>query len=97
MFWVADSERVIDDHPTRPSTMTLEKWKERKDQMAYLNDRTWPYHGLSPYAMKVRTSVLNKFWIGHISDKYGLGEDTAPYVRRPLAALPKTTSRTRWR
>ena len=26
----------------------LEKWKERKEQMEYLNDRTWPYHGMSP-------------------------------------------------
>ena len=28
---------------------------------------------MSLYAMKVRASVLNKFWRGHISDKYGLG------------------------
>ena len=45
---------VIDDHPNRPSSITLEKWKEIKDQMGHLNDRTWPYHGMSPYAMKVR-------------------------------------------
>ena len=51
---MSDSERVIDDHPARPSTMTLEKWKEIRDQMEYLNDRTCPYHGMSPYAMKVR-------------------------------------------
>ena len=51
--------------------MTLEKWKERKDQMEYLNDRTWPYHGMSPYAMKIRTSVLNKFLKDHISDRCG--------------------------
>ena len=61
--------------------MTLEKWKERKGQMEHLNDRTWPYHGMSPHALKVRTSVLNKFWKYHISDKCGLGGDTSPYVR----------------
>ena len=73
MFWVTDSERVIDDHPAWPSTMTLEKRKEMKDQMAYLDDRTWQYHGVSPYAIKVRASMLNKFRRDHISDKYGLG------------------------
>ena len=33
MFWVTDSERVIDDHPTRPNPMTMEKieGKERSD------------------------------------------------------------------
>ena len=36
---MTDSERVIDDHPTKPSTITLENWKEMKDQMEYLNDR----------------------------------------------------------
>ena len=71
--------------------MTLEKWKERKDQMEHLNDRTWPYHGMSPDALEVRTSVLNKFWKDHISDKYGLGGDTSPYVRRPFAAVPKAS------
>ena len=30
VLWVTDSERVIDDHPTRPNSMTMEKWKERK-------------------------------------------------------------------
>ena len=70
---MTDSETVIDDHPARPSTLTLEKWKQMKDQMEYSNDRTRPYHGMSPYAMKVRASVLNKFWRDHISDKCGLG------------------------
>ena len=70
---MTDSERAIEDHPNRPSSITLEKWKEIKDQMEYLNDRTWPYHGASPCAMKVRASVLNKFWRDHISDKYGFG------------------------
>ena len=30
MFWVTDSERVIDDHPTQPNSMAMEKWKVRK-------------------------------------------------------------------
>ena len=59
--------------------------------MEYLNDRTWPYHSMSPYAVKIRTSVLNKFWKDHISDKYRLEGDTSPYVRRPFAAVPKAT------
>ena len=88
---MTDSERVIDDHPNRPSSITLEKWKEIKDQMKYLNDRTGPYHGMSPHATKVRASVLNTFWRDHISDKYGFGGDTVPYVRRPFAAVPKPT------
>ena len=83
--------RVIDDHPTWPNPKTLEKWKERKDQVEYVNDRTWPYHGMSPYAMKIGTSVLSKFWKDHISDKFGLGGDTSPSVRRPFAAVPKVT------
>ena len=58
--------------------------------MEYLSARTWPYHGMSPYAMKMTTSVLNKFWKDHISDKYGRGGDTSPYERwcqRPLSPL----------
>ena len=59
--------------------------------MEHLNDRTWPYHGMSACAMKIRTSVLNRFWRGHISDKYGLRGDMPPYVRPPFAAVPKAT------
>ena len=39
--------------------------------------------------MKIRTSVLNRFWRDHISDKYALRGDMSPYVRRPFAAVPK--------
>ena len=39
-----------------------------KDQMEYFNGKTWPDHGMSPYAMKVKPSVLNNFWRNHISD-----------------------------
>ena len=66
MLWVTDLERVIDDHPTQPYSMTMEKGKERKDVMEFLND------GMSAYAVKIRTSVLNSFWKKHISDKNGL-------------------------
>ena len=59
--------------------------------MEYVNDRTWLYHGMSGYAMKIRTSVLNRFWRDHISDKNGLRGGMTPYVRRPLAAVPKAT------
>ena len=59
---MTDSERVIDDDHTRPSTIKLEKLKDQmKDQMEYFfNERTWPYQGTSPDALKMRTSVLNK-------------------------------------
>ena len=69
MFWVTDSERVIDFHSTQPNSMTMEKWKERKDSIEYLNDRTWRYHGMNAYAMKIRSSVLTRLWRDHISDK----------------------------
>ena len=86
---------MIDDHPTQPDSMTMEKWKERKDVMEYLNDRTWPYHSMSAYAMKIRTTVLNRFWSKHISDKNGLRGDRPPYVKNhgrwPFAAVPKAT------
>ena len=91
MFWVTDTERVKDDHPNRPNFITLEKWKEIEVQMEYFYDRTWPYHGMSPFAMTVRASVLNKFWRDQKSDKYGFGGDTVPYVRRPFAAVSKAT------
>ena len=62
-----------------------------KDQMEHLNEKTRPYHDMSLYAMKVRASVLNRFWRDHMSVKCGFGGDTAPYVRRPFAAVPKAT------
>ena len=46
---------------------------------------------MSRDAMKVRASVLSKFWRDHISGKYGFGGCTVPYVRRPFAAVPKAT------
>ena len=52
-------------------SLTMEKWKERKDAMEYLNGRTWPYHGMNAHAMRRRSSVLNTFWRDHISDKNG--------------------------
>ena len=60
MFWVTDSEKVIDDHPNQPNS-TMQKWKGRKDLMEYLNDRGWTHHGMSAYARKARTSVLNRY------------------------------------
>ena len=40
MFWVADSVRVVGYRPALPISMTIGAWKERKDSMEYLNDRT---------------------------------------------------------
>ena len=59
--------------------------------MEYLNDGTWPYHGMNAYASKIWTSVLNRIWRDHFSDKYGLRGDMSPFVRRLLAAVPKAT------
>ena len=96
MFWVTYSERVVDDQPTQPYSKTMEKWKERKDLMGFLNDGGWTYHGMSAYARKTRTSVLNRYWQKHTSNKYGLRCDMPPYVRSPFrrrlyAAVPKAT------
>ena len=44
----------------------------------------------------MRASVLNTFWRDHISDKYGFGGCTVPYVWRPFAALPKATFSYAW-
>ena len=97
MFWVADSEGVIDDQPTQPYSMTMEKWKERKKVMEFLNGGRSTYHGKSAYARKTRPSVLNRYWQKHISDKNGDWHDMAPCVERPYgrrlhAAVPKATS-----
>ena len=90
---MTDSERVIDDHPTQPDSMTMEKWKERKDSMEFWNDRTWRYHGMNAYAMKRRSSVLNRLWRKHISDENGRRGDMPPYVKRPFesAEVSKAT------
>ena len=77
-----------------PLCRTLCQWKvkrKRKDRIEYQNDRSWPYHGMNACAMKTRTSVLNRFWRDHASDKDGLRGDMSPYPRRPVAAVPKTT------
>ena len=64
--------------------------------MEFLNERRWTYHGMSAYARKTRTSILNKYWQKHISDKNGIWYDMPPYARRPCgrrlhAAVPKAT------
>ena len=57
------------------------------------SNRTWRYHGMNAHAMKRRSSVLNRFWRKHISDKNGRRGDMPPYVKRPFeaAAVPKVT------
>ena len=59
---VTDSERVIDDHSTQPSTMTAETWKECKDSMDYSNGRSWRYHGMNNDALRTRSSVVHRLW-----------------------------------
>ena len=78
---------MIDDHPHSAEFYVNGK-VERKDLMEYLNDRDVAVSRMSAYTMKIRTSVLNKFWSDHTSDKYGLRCDMSPCVRRPFAAVP---------
>ena len=37
------------------------------------------------------TSVLNTFWRDHVSDKGGFRGDMSPYLREPVAAVPRAT------
>ena len=36
MFWVTDAERVIGDQHNQPCSFTMDKWKERKEEMESL-------------------------------------------------------------
>ena len=91
MFWVTNSEGVIDDHPTQPISMTAETWKEKKDSMEYLNDRTWRFHAITDYVLRTGSSVLHRFWRDHISDQNGRRSNIPPYAQAPFAAVPKAT------
>ena len=92
MFWVKDSERMIDDHPTQPIPMNAETWKEKKDSMEQVNGRTWHYHGMNQQAMRTRACVLEKFWRDHMSDTHGRRGDIPLYARAPRAVLKATFS-----
>ena len=61
--------------------------KERKEEMESLNDRGWAHQGMSAYAGKNRTSVLNGYWQRHISEKNGIWYDMPPYGKRPRVDL----------
>ena len=54
-----------------------------------LNDRICPYYGMSVYALKTRTSVMNKFWRDRILDKYGVRSDMSQKrgVARPISNI----------
>ena len=65
MFWVMDSEMVIDDHSNERATMTGETWKEREDSMEFMIGRTWLYHCMNDYALRTTSSVLHRFWTDH--------------------------------
>ena len=60
-FWVADSERVIDDRSNEPVLMTAGSWMDQKDSMEFMTGRTLQYHGMNDYALRTR-SVLHRFW-----------------------------------
>ena len=88
--FVTFSGSRIDDYCTQPYSMTMEKWRERKDVMEFLHISTRLYHDMSVCVMKIRSSVLNKFWKDHISDKNGRRGYFPPWVLAPLA-IPKVT------
>ena len=46
MFWVMESEIVIDGRSNEPVLMTAGTWKDRKDSMEFSAGRTWHYHGM---------------------------------------------------
>ena len=73
MFWVTDTERVIGDQHNQSCSLTMDEWKKRKEETESLNDRGWTHQGMSAYARKNRTSVLNRYWQRHISDKRPYG------------------------
>ena len=77
-------ESVIDEQHYRPYSVTVEKWKERKEVMESLNDRGWAHQGMSAYAGKTRRSVLNRHWQRHVSDKTGIWYDMPPCVKKAL-------------
>ena len=90
MFWVTDSERMVDDHPTQMILLKSETWKERKDSTESSNVRTWRYHGMNDYALRTRSSVLHRFWRDHISDKHCRRGNIPSYAQAPLS-VPKAT------
>ena len=69
MFWVMDSEMVIDDRPHEPVLMTAGTWKDRKDSVEFMTGMSSHYHGMDDYALRMRSSVLHWFWRDHISGK----------------------------
>ena len=85
MFWVMDSDMVIDDHPNEPVLMTAGTWKDRKGPMEFMTGRTWHYHSMNDYALRWRSSVLHRFWRDHISDKNGRRGNVPPNALAALA------------
>ena len=58
--------------------------------MEYSNDRARRYHGMSGYALKTRSSVLQRFWRDHLYGKKGRRGNEPPYARAPVA-VPNAT------
>ena len=79
MFWVMDSEMMIDDRPSEPVLMTARTWRDRKDSMEFMTGRTCYYHGMN-----------DRFWRDHISDKDGRRGNIPPNALAALA-VPKAT------
>ena len=80
-----DVGMVIGDRP-EPLLMTAGTWRDRKDSMEAVIGQTWHHHGMDDYALRKRTSVLQRFWRDHISDKIGR-RDNLP---SNAIAVPKT-------
>ena len=90
MFWVTDSERMIDDHPAEPITMTAETWKERKDSMECCE---WQDMALSRYRTTLPGKRDHQCCTGSGGTtfliKNGRRGNTPPYARAPLVELRK--------
>ena len=67
-----------------------ERGRDRKDSMEFMTGRKWHYHGMNSNAVRTRSSVLQRFWRDHISDKNGRRGNTPPNALAALAA-PKAT------
>ena len=73
MFWVENSERVISDQQSQPCSLTMDKWKEKRRWNLWVTRdgliRAWVH------TLEKKTSLLNRYWQRHTSDKNGIWYD----------------------
>ena len=82
MFWVTDMKRVIGDQHNQPCLW--QRTNGRKEKKRWVLWMTGCAHqSMSAYAGKNRTSVLNRYWERHISDKNGIWYGMPPSFKGP--------------